>query len=503
MPLSSGYILKDRYRIEALLRQGGIGAVYRAWDILQGMSVAIKENLDAWPEAGKQFQQEAKILARLSHPSLPVMRDFFFIENQGQYLVLDYVEGEDLATVLKRKGSVAEGQALEWISQVCDGLSYLHGQSPAIIHGDIKPASIKVRADGGAMLVDFGISKIHDPLLRTSRAHTITPGYSPPEQYSGHTTDERSDIYALGATLFTMLTGVIPPESIYRVHKTEEMPLPRSLDPHVSPGVEQAVLKATEISAQRRFQSVEEFQAALLNKPEAGSARIVTLPTPEEEQSVEQDTHQEIADPPQIRRAPVWVFSLIGAVIVLCLVFGGLLLFRSRSVFDALLVEATPASSSANQPANPLPSSPTTPMDLLVTASPTPGGIYIPTINAWVSSLHFYEGSQENMPPKNIRVYAERFPVTTTRTVYWELSLTHPTADEQINFSIRSVLADSGGTELDDYEIDTYREDFWTYSWHTSGWGWEEPGLWQAGVYTVELYIDELLVASGTFEIYP
>jgi len=348
--------------------------------------------------------------------------------------------------------------------------------------------------------VDYGIAKIHDPLLETTGARSVTPGYSPQEQYSDATTDEKSDIYALGASLFHLLTGETPPESIHRISGSVEMPKPSTLNAQISPNVEQVILKATAVSADDRFKSITEFLAALMQPTETEITRSGTPIAPRKEQSTEQDQIQEIPTALKIRRKQFWVFFLISAVITLCLLLGGLLVSRSFSVFLAPLTEPDPATTTTDQLIFPSPSVPATP---LVFASPTPDGVYIPNIQAWVSSLLFYEGSQENMPEKTIRIYGDRFPVSSTRTVYWELNLTHPTTEERINFSIRSVLIDSDGTVLDDVKIDTYRDPDWTYSWHTSGWGWDEPGLWQEGEYQVELYIDEQLVASGFFEIYP
>jgi serine/threonine protein kinase len=265
MPLSIGQVLNSRYRIDALLGQGGMGAVYRAVDLNLNLPVAVKENLDASPEAQKQFGREAGILARLSHPNLPRVTDYFFISGQGQYLVMDYVEGEDLRAMLGRLGVLPEWQLLNWVSQVCDALAYLHSQPAPIIHRDIKPGNIKIRSDGRAILVDFGIAKIYDPYLSTTiGAKAVTPGYSPPEQYGGDTTDARSDIYALGATVYHLLTGQVLPESVQRAVGVATVAPPRQLNRQISPVTEQAILKAIEVATDRRFQNVNELRAALI-----------------------------------------------------------------------------------------------------------------------------------------------------------------------------------------------------------------------------------------------
>ncbi len=265
MTLSPGLIFHNgRYRIGSLLGQGGMGAVYRAWDTNLNIPVAIKENLDSSPEARKQFQREAQILARLSHPNLPRVIDHFIILDQGQYLVMDFVEGEDLASMLGRMGALPQDQTLNWILQICDALIYLHSQATPIIHRDIKPANIRIRPDGRAMLVDFGIAKIHDAhMITTVGAQAITPGYSPPEQYGGGT-DIRSDIYSLGATFYHLLTGFPLPESVLRQSGKETARSPRRLNPLISPNIDKAIMKAVEISTDRRFKDMRDFQLALM-----------------------------------------------------------------------------------------------------------------------------------------------------------------------------------------------------------------------------------------------
>ena len=270
MPLQIGQTIHhDRYRIDSLLGQGGMGAVYLAWDTNLEIPVAIKENLDASPEAQKQFTREAQILARLAHPNLPRVIDSFILPEVGQYLVMDYVEGEDLHSMLERLGRLPEPQVLIWISQICDALAYLHNQSSPIIHRDIKPGNIKIRPDGRAMLVDFGIAKVYSPSLATTMgARAFTPGYSPPEQYGTGSTDRRSDIYALGATVYHLLTGKTPPDSIKRMLNRVELSPPRQLNDEISPNLEKIILRSTELDTDRRYQSVEELLAEL-RRPES------------------------------------------------------------------------------------------------------------------------------------------------------------------------------------------------------------------------------------------
>lgn len=287
MSILTGEIINGRYRIIKQLGEGGFGAVYRAEDLSLKTICALKVNMDYWDEAQRQFENEALMLAGLRHPNLPRVTDYFTIFGQGQYLVMDFVEGYDLQTILERVGQpLVESQTLKWIDQICDALAYLHAQFPPIIHRDIKPANIKITPSGLATLVDFGIAKRFDPTLKTKvGARAVTAGYSPVEQYGNETTDCRTDIYALGATLYTLLTRKLPPESIARVTGTP-MVSPRQYNPKISPHVERAILHAMAVLADDRFNSVKEFREAL-SKPDKPLSTRTVPPMPEIEERYE------------------------------------------------------------------------------------------------------------------------------------------------------------------------------------------------------------------------
>ncbi len=181
MPLPEDTVLENRYRIDRLLAHGGMGAIYQGFDSNLNMPVAIKENFFQTPQSIRQFQQEALILARLHHPSLPRVIQHFSFEGQ-QYLVMDYIEGKNLWEIVKkRKGPLEEAQAIEYLIQVSDAASYLHRHKPRIIHRDIKPQNIKITLDNRAVLVDFGIAKVVEDNSHTrTGAKAVTPGFSPP-----------------------------------------------------------------------------------------------------------------------------------------------------------------------------------------------------------------------------------------------------------------------------------------------------------------------------------
>ena len=269
MSLSAGQVLNNRYRIVGLIAQGGFGAVYRAWDLNLQMVCAVKENFETSLQAQNQFQREASILAKLNHPNLVRVIDHFFISNQGQYLVMDVVEGEDLQTMLDRTGMpLPESQVIDWIGQICDALTHIHSQIPPIIHRDIKPANIRVTPQGKAMLVDFGIAKVYDPSalhpsLTQSGARGVTPGFSSPEQYSGGgRTNACSDIYSLGATFYYLLTSQVPVESIQLIQGTPLIS-PRHYNSAITPFIEQTILRAMVLDPQKRFQTAQDFKNSL------------------------------------------------------------------------------------------------------------------------------------------------------------------------------------------------------------------------------------------------
>ncbi len=290
MPLQPGQILNHRYRIDRLLGQGGFGAVYLAWDLNLQAPVALKESLSASPLAEKQFRSEANLLFRLRHPNLPIVHDCFSTPGRVLYLTMDYIAGESLERKLVRQGRHAPlpvEQALAWILPICDALDYLHRQSPPVIHRDIKPANIIIRRDvplgpdgaaedavvtGTPFLVDFGISKLFDPERKTTQgAQAFTPGYSPPEQYGSGATDARSDIYALGATLYHLLTGQAPPQAVDIMTGTEPPPWPpQALNPAVPPAAGQAVMRALQLDRAQRWSSAGDLKRALLEAAPPG-----------------------------------------------------------------------------------------------------------------------------------------------------------------------------------------------------------------------------------------
>jgi serine/threonine protein kinase len=280
--------LHNRYRILETLGKGGMGAVYRAEDESLGVHVAVKENLIEDEEAIRQFRREATILANLRHQNLPRVTDHFVIEGQGQYLVMDFVEGEDLKQRMKRLGKLPEQDVILMGTAICDALVYLHNLSPPVLHRDIKPGNIKITPTGQVFLVDFGLAKIVEGSQQTTTgARGLTPGYSPPEQYGSASTDERSDIYSLSATLYAALTGSPPEDGLAVAINQATLTKIRDRSPKTSRPLSAVIEKGLEVQAEDRYQSALEFKQALLEvgdtmTRQAAAGEVTITPPPPE-----------------------------------------------------------------------------------------------------------------------------------------------------------------------------------------------------------------------------
>jgi len=282
-PLKNGEVLRGRYKIRERIGQGGMGSIYLADDTrLKGRECALKEvEYDrALPEktreeARDQFLREATVLARLDHPNLPKVSDFFS-NGPRDYLVMDYVPGSDLRTLLlearRNKNFLHEKEVLAWADQITNALGFLHSQEPPIVHRDIKPSNLKLMPHGLIKLVDFGLVKILAPEEVTI---TIIQGqgtalYTPLEQYGGSDvhTDIRSDIYALGATLYHLLTNQSPADARTRFLNPDNLIPIRQINHAISPRTERAVLWAMSLHPDERPATMNEFRQALLGHHE-------------------------------------------------------------------------------------------------------------------------------------------------------------------------------------------------------------------------------------------
>ena len=263
--LTAGTILQGRYEILHMLGQGGMGTVYMARDLrLTGRSCVVKKLRDDYfreedrQKAQEFFQREMEVLAGLDTdcPNIVRVQDFF-AESGCFFLVMDYVQGSNLHQMLhgERDGEpFSEDSVVKWAQQICDVLIFLHNQNPPIIYRDLKPSNVMIDVKGSVKLVDFGIARRAEGGENT---HVVSPGYSPPEQYWG-SADVRSDIYALGATMFFLLTGK-DPEALH-------VGSPRTVNADVSEGLDRIVQKCMSQDVNERYQSAQELWEALLHK---------------------------------------------------------------------------------------------------------------------------------------------------------------------------------------------------------------------------------------------
>lgn len=282
--LAPGTILKETYRIRRFISSGGFGCTYEGEHIMLGNRIAIKEffvkdfcnrnknnscvevatdsKVELIEKLRGKFIEEARLLNSFNHRGIVHVSDVFE-ENGTAYYVMDYIDGQSLHDKLLRVGHLDEQQAVDYILQVADALEYVHNHNR--LHLDIKPGNIMVGADNRAILIDFGISKHYDDETGENTSTMLgvnTPGYAPIEQMlqTLKTFNPATDIYALGATFYKLLTGVTPPNSAQLMGEEQALqPLPDT----ISPQVRNAVMKAMQIKRKDRPQSVKEFRELL------------------------------------------------------------------------------------------------------------------------------------------------------------------------------------------------------------------------------------------------
>ncbi len=397
--LDRGALLHKRYRIVEILGQGGMGSVYRAVDENLGMDVAVKENLFTSDEYARQFRLEAVILANLRHPNLPRVTDHFVIGDQGQYLIMDYIEGEDLRQRMERTGSISEEEAILIGVAMCDALQYLHTRKPSVIHRDVKPGNVRITPDGHVYLVDFGLAKlVKGSQATTTGARAMTPGYSPPEQYGTARTDPRTDIYSLGATLYAALTGIIPEDGLSRAMDNVELTPLRKRNPKVSRKLANAIEKAMAVRPDERFQSAEEFKQALATsnvRTQRLEGAVIIEPSPradvidENENLAQEVPPAEITPPPppppsKPRKKPVggagfWVFPSLFAFAILA--FLGLIIIFWSPLSKKGLVFLVPPTHPSATPTATVVDKITPPPTNKSTAIPALAGTLIPVVS--------------------------------------------------------------------------------------------------------------------------
>ena len=258
-----GSYINNKYEIKELIGQGGMSKVYLAYDTKLGKNWALKEIKRHGEDKNGIYEAsaliEANILKKLDHPALPRIVDIIE-NNEYLYVIMDYIEGENLEDILREKKRIPQEIVLKWAGELCSVLKYLHGRHPPIIYRDMKPGNIIVLSTGRIKLIDFGIAR---EFKNDNTSDTIclgTRGYAAPEQFGGHgQTDGRTDIYNLGATLYHLLTGHNPCDPPYKLYPI------RHWDSMLSPGLENIILKCTQTNPEDRYRNIEELQYALDN----------------------------------------------------------------------------------------------------------------------------------------------------------------------------------------------------------------------------------------------
>ncbi len=274
-PLAQNTLIQNRYLVVHLIGKGGMGEVYLSVDQRLGSAVALKRTYFAGDEMlGNAFEREARTLARMRHPVLPKVSDHFG-ENEEQYLVMEHIAGDDLSKRLEAaQKPFPVSWVMFWADQLLDALSYLHSHEPPIIHRDIKPQNLKLTDDNHIILLDFGLSKTSTGQTHISVTGSTgsvvgyTPHYAPMEQIRGIGTNARSDLYSLSATLYQLMTNVVPDDALSRADAmlnglADPIEPPHLINPEVPPAVSEVILKGMEVSQEKRYGSAREMQKEL------------------------------------------------------------------------------------------------------------------------------------------------------------------------------------------------------------------------------------------------
>ncbi len=393
--LPTGTIVRDRYVVEDLLGKGGFGAVYLVRDTrVRGNLFALKEVIDPSKRDREQFVFEGEVLKRLEHRALPCVYYAFENEKQGRaYILMDYIEGTNLETQRQQQPErrFTLHQVLAMMSPIFEAVAFLHNRRPPIIHRDIKPANIIVsETSHESVLVDFGIAKEYDPDSTTTAIRRCSPGYGAPEQYSTGT-NTCTDIYGLAATIYALLSGVVPADALYRMtqlgsKRVDPLEPLNVLVPDVPPLIAEAIHKAMAINSNERFATVEQFWQAL-NDPSSQQAPVpVSLPvtsppvTPVERNDIEALETTPLQKPPadsrtQKRRISPLLLLLLPLLIGLALA-AGIWFYRSNHhTVPTPVVQHGSTAVSTHQPTPGL--TPTHPA-----TSPTPGNTATPAATA-------------------------------------------------------------------------------------------------------------------------
>ncbi|MFN2135520.1 MAG: SUMF1/EgtB/PvdO family nonheme iron enzyme [Candidatus Promineifilaceae bacterium] len=325
MPLLPGEILNKRYRITGLLGNGRYGNTYWAVDVATAREVAVKEYLDPSIDTQRRFREEARRLSTLSHPQLPKVLDHFALEDVGQYLISQYVPGVSCRQLLAQYGLLPSSLVITYLQAACRPLAYLHEHK--ILHLDIKPANIRIAPDGDIYLVDSGLMGLG------IRPHEDS--YGSPEQQAQSEVTPASDIYSMGATLYTLLCGEKPAKALARESGLEELRAAREVNPDVEPYLSLVAARAMSLRPDARYDTATDFSNAL-NRP-AGFKE-------ESSQGPRRTQEQVIVAPaprlPQSKRRQIERRTIFGLLGLLLLVIAAGLAFGVLNIGGPNITEA-------------------------------------------------------------------------------------------------------------------------------------------------------------------
>lgn len=402
MPLLPGEILSKRYRIVHLLAEGSYGAVYRAWDSVAGQDVAVKEYLDSSVEIQKRFRQEARRLSRLQHAQIPAVLDHFALEGVGQYLVSEFVDGVDAQSLLEAYGRLPSDLIIHWLQAIAAPLTYLHQNDQ--LHLNIKPANIRITPQGDVFLVNTGLPGIG--------VRPRATGYGAPEQQSQSEVSPATDIYSLGATLYVLLTGDVPPPALSRASGLTDLIPAREVNPDVEPYLSLVAGRAMSLRPDTRYDTAVDFAQAL----ERPIGKVAAVPASSELRRTVSQMGTAVAPqlPPSRRRQmeqrTIW--ALVGVLAVLLVViFASVRLSQSRQPTEEEQIEATAtfvsavaAAATALAPTPtplPVPTDAPTPTPQPITTDTGSRMLYVP---GGVSRMGIEDGERDEEPSHLVRL---------------------------------------------------------------------------------------------------
>lgn len=348
--MEPGTVLKNRYKVTELLGQGGMGEVYLAMDETLDTKVAVKANHNLSEHTSAQFIREARLLASLKHPNLPRVIDYF-TENDSQYLVMDFIPGDNLKEIVEGKHEISLPLVIKWATQLGNALAYLHTQNPPIYHRDIKPANIKLTPSGEVVLVDFGIAKTGEASTETQTgAWAFSPGFAPPEQVSGMRTGPYTDQFSLAATIYYLIAGKPPADSARRLMGEEEYVSLKRIKPALNENFSKAVDKALSIKPDDRFATVADFIDVLIskkiitdsdseNKTVVGSSRSMP-PQAAPPQIIPSSQMPVGGGAPQTQKKSSTIWWVLGGFAILGVLTGGFFALKSLGIIGTIQAPA-------------------------------------------------------------------------------------------------------------------------------------------------------------------